>query len=190
MAFIDIIQHEAAEGQLKHIYDSIKKWRGKLAEVHKILSHNPDAILAHMDLYMTILYGNSPLKRYQREMMAVVVSALNQCEYCVMHHIAALGTFWKDEKKLKQLQVDYTKLDMPEMDKCLCKYASELTQNPSKINQEEHISRLKAAGLSDRAITDAALVISYFNFVNRLVFGLGVQKEADKGEGYFYDWGS
>ena len=43
------------------------------------------------------------------------------------------------------------------------------------------------AGLVERAILDAALVIAYFNFVNRLVLGLGVQLEQDKGEGYKYD---
>ena len=58
-----------------------------------------------------------------------------------------------------------------------CRYAATLTSAPSKINEAEFIIPLKEAGLSERAILDAALVIAYSNFVNRLVLGLGVQLE-------------
>ncbi len=46
---------------------------------------------------------------------------------------------------------------------------------------------LKKAGLADRAILDAVLVISYFNFVNRIALGLGLELEPDSGSGYDYD---
>ncbi len=45
---------------------------------------------------------------------------------------------------------------------------------------------LRAVGLSDAAILDATLVISYFNFVNRIVLSLGVDIEQDSGKGYKY----
>lgn len=55
--------------------------RGKLAEVHKIQSLNSATFVLQMDLYMAIMYAKSPLNRAQREMMAVVVSAANYCDY-------------------------------------------------------------------------------------------------------------
>ncbi len=187
MPYIDIIEHENAEGELKSIYDDLVKKRGKLAEVHKIQSLNPQSIVNHMDLYMTIMFGKSPLKRYQREMMAVVVSSNNACPYCIKHHAEALNHFWKDENKTKALAEDYSQIDLSDSDLALCEYAAHLTKNPSGIEDFSIINRLKATGLNDRSILDAALVIAYFNFVNRMVLGLGVQLEADGGSGYAYD---
>jgi uncharacterized peroxidase-related enzyme len=99
MAYIKTIEPENAKGELKTIYDNLIKTRGKIAEVHKIQSLNPEALVAHMDLYMTIMFGKSPLKRYQREMLGVVVSASNRCAYCINHHEQALLAYWKDEAK-------------------------------------------------------------------------------------------
>jgi len=187
MPYIKVIEHAQAEGKLKEVYDHLLETRGKLAEVHKIQSLNPESIMNHMDLYMTIMFGQSPLKRYQREMIAVVVSSVNDCEYCQIHHGAALNHFWKDEAKVEALWNDFETVELKEVDLFLCRYAVALTKAPSQVKETEHIIPLKMAGLVERAILDAALVIAYFNFVNRLVLGLGVQLEQDKGEGYKYD---
>lgn len=73
MAYIETIDENNAEGLLGEIYQNLINTRGKIAEVHKIQSLNPKSIVNHMDLYMTIMFGKSPLKRPQREMIAVVV---------------------------------------------------------------------------------------------------------------------
>ncbi|MCH2259007.1 MAG: hypothetical protein MK088_20565, partial [Alteromonas sp.] len=74
-----------------------------------------------------------------------------------------------------------------EIDFNLCVLAENLTKNPNWNKQKKHLDLLKDLGLNDRAILDATLVISYFNFVNRMVLGLGVQLEAHKGAGFIYD---
>lgn len=187
MPYIKVIEHDEAEGRLKEIYDDLVNKRGKLAEIHKIQSLSPESIVNHMDLYMTIMFGKSPLRRYQREMIAVVVSAANNCEYCVNHHGQALNHFWKDEEKVWSLASDYSSLNLDPKDLALCKYASQLTIKPDHISKSDLIKELKAAGIEERALLDAALVISYFNFVNRMVLGLGVELEEDAGKGYEYD---
>lgn len=188
MAHINIIEHEEADGILKEIYDDLVKTRGKLAEVHKIQSLNPETIVAHMELYMKIMFGKSPLRRYQREMIAVVVSVTNNCLYCTTHHAEAVRHFWKDEIKVSQLIEDYTTLDLSPIDLSLCHLAKQLTQNPSNTDQATYLQPLKDLGVDDRAILDATLVIAYFNFVNRIVLGLGVHlEEQDGAGGYHYD---
>jgi len=186
MPNIKVIQHNESEGELKEIYDNLVKTRGKLAEVHKIQSLNPKSIVNHIDLYMTIMFGNSPLKRYQREMMAVVVSKTNNCNYCINHHAEALNHFWKDDYKLEQLKENYKNTELSEKDMALCKYAEYLTLDPGLANIKDMTLPLKNVGFNDRAILDSSLVISYFNFVNRLVQSLGVTIEEDVG-GYEYD---
>lgn len=102
MAYIDVVGYDEAEGKLREIYDDLIETRGKLANVHMIQSLNPESIVNHMDLYMTIMFGKSPLRRVQREMIAVVVSKNNDCDYCQLHHAAAVKHYWKDDVKIEQ----------------------------------------------------------------------------------------
>lgn len=187
MPYIDVIPHHAATGELLGIYDDLIKKRGKLAAVHQIQSLNPASIVHHMDLYLGIMFGKSPLKRAYREMLAVIVSATNNCEYCIQHHAEALQHFWKDQQKVDQLAKDYHQAGLTKEEEALCHYAYGLTIAPDQVSKEDHIEALKAAGWVDRAILDAALVISYFNFVNRLVLGLGVHLEQEGAGGYAYE---
>lgn len=72
MAYIHMIELNESQGELREIYMGMIESRGKLAEVHKIQSLNPTSITRHMDLYLHLMFGKSPLKRYQREMLGVV----------------------------------------------------------------------------------------------------------------------
>jgi uncharacterized peroxidase-related enzyme len=136
-----------------------------------------------MDLYISVMFGKSPLSRAQREMIAVVVSSANQCDYCIRHHSEALNFYWKDSEKTATLATNFTSVELSKQDNALCGYARDLTLHPGR-NMDAGIAALKANGLDDRAVLDATLVIAYFNFVNRIVIGLGVEIEPDDGKGY------
>lgn len=185
MARIDVIQPEDATGELKKIYDDLIDSRGKLAEVHKIQSLNPQSIVKHIDLYMCIMFGKSPLRRVQREMMGVVVSRNNGCYYCQQHHLEAVIHYWKDNEKAERFRENFRNVDLKESDTVLCEYAEKLTLHPGKASEKDYTAPLREAGWNDRAILDATLVISYFNFVNRIVLGLNVDVEENTG-GYNY----
>lgn len=187
MAYINVVQHEEAEGRLKEIYDDLVESRGKLAEVHKIQSLNPETIVRHMELYLSIMFGKSPLKRYQREMIAVIVSTTNNCDYCRVHHGDALLHFWKDEARLQALINNPETAELSAADLALCSYAKALTEAPGTVTEAAHLQPLRDHNFEDRAILDVALVIAYFNFVNRMVLGLGVHLEPEGGKGYDYD---
>ena len=184
MAFIQVIEHEHSSGELRGIYDHLVATRGKLADVHKIQGLNPPTVLSHMNLYKDIMFGQSPLKRYQREMIGVVVSSVNQCEYCVKHHYEALNHYWKDDIRMASLlQQKYNQLT--ETDRVLCEFALEITRNP-ELSTQQRIDNLRGCGLDDRAILDATLVASYFNFVNRIVLTLGLEINHSEISGYNY----
>ncbi|MGM0459401.1 MAG: peroxidase-related enzyme [Bacteroidota bacterium] len=185
MPNIETISYEEARGTLKEAYDHIIESRGKLAEVHKIQSLNPEALLAHMKLYMVTMFGKSPLRRYQREMLGVIVSAANRCSYCINHHEQALLVYWKDSEKTRHLINDRTLLSLSKEDKLLCKLAESLTRNEQQDYTKE-IDLLNDTGIDDRAILDAVQIISYFNFVNRMVLALGVEYDEHEMKGYNY----
>ncbi|MFW5884473.1 MAG: peroxidase-related enzyme [bacterium] len=187
MARIRVIEPDEATGELADIYADLTRSRGRLAEVHKIQSLNPQSIRDHMALYTTVMFSRSPLSRAEREMMAVVVSATNGCAYCIEHHGQALLHFWKDRGRFDAL-VEH-RADDPALtarEAALCRYAELVTASPDAPGAGEALNALRAAGLDDRAVLDATLVVSYFNFVNRVVLALGVELESDAG-GYAYE---
>jgi len=186
MSRIKVISYEDSTGRLKEIYDNLISSRGKLADVHTIQSLRPESIVKHMELYMEIMFSKSELSRAEREMMAVVVSAANQCEYCQLHHAQALNHYWKNEAKVNQLRIDFELVDLTVCERTLCSFANLLTVAPEVYKEEKYLNALKTAGLSDSAILDASLVVSYFNFVNRMVLSLGLAVGDEEMQGYKY----
>ena len=140
----------------------------------------------HMALSVTTMFAKSPLSRAEREMMAVVVSATNGCRYCVTHHGEALLHFWKDPDRVAALAKEApAPSGLSDREAALCRYARLVTQEPGTSDVDAVVADLRSLGLDDRAILDATLVVSYFNFVNRMVLALDVELEAEAG-GYQY----
>jgi alkylhydroperoxidase family enzyme len=81
-AWIETIDENDAVGELVDAYATCgDPESGQVDHVMKIHSLNPRSMLDHERLYRTLMYGPSPLQRPQREMIAVVVSSLNNCRY-------------------------------------------------------------------------------------------------------------
>lgn len=185
MAWIRVIEEASAEGKLKEYYEEIKKARGKIANIMRVHSLQPDAMKAHLNLYRTIMFGSSGLGRRQRELLATAVSALNGCAYCVRHHSEALRSYVQDESFITQVQQDYTQATLPAKDRAMLDYASKLTRNPAGMNHQD-VEKLRQAGFRDEEILAINLVTSYFNFVNRVAQGLGVEFSEEEAKGYKY----
>lgn len=56
-------------------------------------------------------------------------------------------------------------------------YAVKLTRSPQAVRSDD-VDRLREAGFDDTGVLDICQVVSYFNYVNRLADGLGVELEA------------
>lgn len=81
MAWIETIPPAEAAGVLKSVYDAARKRAGSVANIVRMMSPNPDVLRASMGLYRTIMFGESPLPRSLRELLATVVSRTNDCYY-------------------------------------------------------------------------------------------------------------
>jgi len=137
----------------------------------------------HLDLYMTLMFDKSGLSRSEREAIAVVVSATNECAYCVNHHAEALRRYVKDEDTLEMLMAaDGLETLEPRLSN-IVRHAEKLTSAPAAMTESD-LDELRAVGLSDRDILDVSLIVAYFNFVNRIALGLGVSYSAEELSGY------
>jgi len=81
MAWIPYIPFEDATGPLARLYDAYSDANSELDHILRIHSLNPRSMQDHMELYSHLMRGPSPLTRIQREMIAVAVSAENDCFY-------------------------------------------------------------------------------------------------------------
>lgn len=82
IAWIESIPEAEARGELKRAYQRAGDPKsGQVDHIMRIHSLNPASLIDHLHLYKTLMYAESPLTRVQREMIGVVVSAINRCEY-------------------------------------------------------------------------------------------------------------
>jgi uncharacterized peroxidase-related enzyme len=186
MSWIEEVDVSEADGKLAETYATLIKQRGKVSNILKVHSLNPDAMGDHLNLYMTLMFGKSGLSRAEREAIAVVVSANNDCEYCVSHHAEALRRYIKDENTLNLLTAaDGLEALEPRLSN-IVRHAEKLTNAPVAMTDSD-LDELRTEGLSDKDILDLTLIVAYFNFVNRIALGLGVTFSAEELSGYRND---
>ncbi len=81
-AWIEVIPEQEAEGELAELYDAHRSPQtGRVDHVLAIHSLHPRTMRDHAQLYRTLMYGDGGLTRPEREMIGVVVSAVNRCHY-------------------------------------------------------------------------------------------------------------
>ena len=106
----------------------------------------------------------------QKEMIGVVVSSYNCCSYCLTTHGDNLRGLWQNARKVDKLSQNYRALkdELSKVDFALCEYAWYVTAHPQEIDQTQ-IEKLRAVGLDDHQILEAAFVAGFFNYTNRWV---------------------
>jgi alkylhydroperoxidase family enzyme len=81
VAYIELIEEAEAEGLLKEEYDAALERAGKVFNILKAMSLRPGVLRASMALYKEIMFGESGLSRRERELLATVSSAEQNCHY-------------------------------------------------------------------------------------------------------------
>lgn len=82
-----------------------------------------------------------------------------------------------DQQKLLSLLIDdHSKADLSSPDRAILDYAKKLTLEPASISAAD-VNELRSHGFDDLAIHDICAITAYFNFVNRMADGLGVELE-------------
>ena len=81
MAWIEMIPEDEAENELKDWYDKLREPSGGVENILHIHSIKASTLKGHYELYSSAMKGSKDLSRKRREMIAVVVSTVNQCHY-------------------------------------------------------------------------------------------------------------
>ncbi len=81
MPYIKQITLDQASGLLKRELEKAVARAGRVWNIVQIMSLNPRVMKASMEMYGAAMFAESPLSRQQREMLAVIVSGVNHCDY-------------------------------------------------------------------------------------------------------------
>jgi len=181
MSWIKTISFEEATGKLKTIYNRIKGPNNQIDNVLSIHSLRPHTLTGHMSLYKNVLHhSDNTFDNWFLELLGTYTSYINKCDYCYQHHFTGMSKFLNNKDRALELKKAIKK---DELDKVLSpkeylfvNYAKLLSLFPSQIT-ESTIDQIKANGYTDGEILEVNQVISYFNYANRTVLGLGVNTD-------------
>jgi uncharacterized peroxidase-related enzyme len=146
------------------------KCREKLGMVPNVLlaySFNEEKLNAFTAMYNDLMLADCGLSKLEREMIAVAVSAVNRCYYCLTAHGAAVRQLSGDPELGELMVMNYRVADLSPRHRAMLDFAVKLTERPHEILEADR-QALRDAGFSDRDIWDIASVAAFFNMTNRV----------------------
>ena len=189
-AWIKMISDEAADTPLREMLDLARTPHGTVDNVMRVHSLRPNTMKGHVVLYRACLHddGNT-IPEWFQEVISSYVSTLNDCPYSYANHWANARHLIGDEARSDAVEAALNSRS-PETafegaQLAALHYAEKLTLAPGRMEQSD-VQVLKEAGWDDGEILEINQIVGYFNYVNRLLNGLGVTTEGDV-VGYYKD---
>ncbi len=133
---------------------------------------------AFSDMYNDLMLGESGLSKLEREMIAVAVSSVNHCFYCLVAHGAAVRQLSGEPALGEMMVMNYRVADLTPKQKAMLDFAVKLTETPDRIEEADRAA-LRDAGFSDRDIWDIASVAGFFNMSNRVAAATDMRPNAE-----------
>ncbi|MCL4767116.1 MAG: peroxidase-related enzyme [Hyphomicrobiaceae bacterium] len=146
------------------------KCREKLGFVPNVLrsyAFDNAKLQAFIDMADDLMLGDSGLSKLEREMIAVAVSSVNHCHYCLTAHGAAVRQRGKDPELGELISQNYRAARLDPRQKAMLDFAVKLTEQPGRIEEADR-EALRGAGFGDREIWDIAAVAAFYNMSNRI----------------------
>lgn len=148
-------------------FDICQDKLGMIPNVLQAHAFNIDKLNAFTALYNDLMLGESNLSKLEREMIAVVVSSINKCFYCLTAHGAAVRELSGDPILGEMMVMNYRVANLSEKQRAMLDFAEKITKASHEIEDEDR-DHLRKVGFSDRDIWDIANVAAFFNMSNRV----------------------
>ena len=143
----------------------------------QVFTAYPDSARPLLALHEVVMRGPSRLTPGEREFIAAYVSGLNACDYCHGIHTVTAAAFGVAEEVLTAAVADVETAPVDDKLRVLLRYVGKLTRRPSTMDDAD-AAAVFAAGWDERALHDAVLVAALFNFMNRMVEGIGIRPDS------------
>ncbi len=173
--WIETVPPDQAEGLLAEAYAWQAASLGEPAEFTMLGSLYPELVEERLRLYRVVERCPSALTPVERQAAAWVTSLLNGTDHCASGLRLKLASLDLGERALEAIETDPAapatgdaRLD------AICAHAAKLTRAPTQMTEAD-LRALRAHGLSDLDLVDLNNMVAYYNYINRVVMGLGLR---------------
>lgn len=167
---LDLPEPTQIPDELKPVYGKAVERLGFVPNVLRGYAHSPDRLRNFLNTRDTLMAGESGLSVLEREMIAVVVSTLNRCYYCLTSHSATVRKLSGDALLGDLLVMNFRAGELPARQCAMLEFAKKLTEQPQEIVEADR-QGLRDAGFGEKDIWDIIEVTAFFNMTNRLAAG-------------------
>jgi 4-carboxymuconolactone decarboxylase len=140
---------------------------GFIPNVFLVLAHRPDEFRAFMAYHDALMDKPGVLTKAEREMIVVVTSNANQCQYCVVAHGAILRVRAKNPLIADQVAINYRKADITPRQKAMVDFAMKVAFEAYAVGDDD-FTILAQHGFSQEDAWDIAAIAAFFGMSNRM----------------------
>lgn len=155
-------------------FDICAEKLGLIPNVLKAHAFDIDKLNSFTGLYNDIMLADSGLSKLEREMIAVVVSSINRCFYCLVAHGAAVRELSENPELGEMLVMNYHVAPLSDRHKTMLDFVAKMTKDSASIKEADR-DALRHVGFDDRDIWDIANVAGFFNMTNRVASATGMR---------------
>ncbi|MED5582526.1 MAG: peroxidase-related enzyme, partial [Pseudomonadota bacterium] len=167
---LDLPQLDPLPAATQKYFDICTDKLGMVPNVLQAHAFSIEKLNAFTGLYNELMLADSGLTKLEREMIAVVVSSINRCFYCLTAHGAAVRELSGNPILGEQLVMNYRTAELDARQRTMLDFTALLT-SASYTVEEAHRQSLRDVGFSDRDIWDIINVAAFFNMTNRVASG-------------------
>ncbi|QGZ35154.1 peroxidase-related enzyme [Stappia indica] len=170
------------EGELSEAtrayFDKCREKLGMVPNVLAAYAFSEAKLSAFTQMYNDLMLADSGLSKLEREMIAVAVSAVNRCFYCLTAHGAAVRQLSGDPELGELMVMNYRVAELSPRHRAMLDFSVKLTERPAEMLEGDR-QALRDAGFSDRDIWDIAAVAAFFNMSNRVAAATDMRPNPD-----------
>ena len=163
---------------VKKYFKLCKDKLGLIPNVLKAYSFNETKLNAFTNMYNDLMLGESNISPLEREMIAVVVSSINRCYYCLVAHGNSVRKLSKNPALGEAMVINYRIADLKPNQRAMMDFVAKMTEESYKIEEVDR-QILRENRYSDQDIWDIASIASFFNMSNRMASAIDMRPNAE-----------
>ncbi|WP_439153983.1 peroxidase-related enzyme [Yoonia sp.] len=175
---LDLPMVDPLPAKTQKYFDVCLEKLGMIPNVLQAYAFDADKLNAFVGLYNDVMLADSGLSKLEREMIAVAVSSINKCYYCLTAHGAAVRQLSGDPKLGEMLVMNWRVAPLDARQKAMLEFAELMTVASAKIEEKQR-DALRQVGFTDRDIWDIAATAGFFNMSNRIASATDMRPNDD-----------
>lgn len=175
---LDLPMVDPLPAETQKYFDICQEKLGLIPNVLQAYAFDIDKLNAFTALYNDIMLADSGLSKLEREMIAVTVSSINKCYYCLTAHGAAVRQLSGDPQLGEMLVMNWRVAPLDARQKAMLAFAEQMTVASAQIEEKDR-DALRQVGFSDRDIWDIAAVTGFYNMSNRIASATDMRPNDD-----------